>query len=95
MGNDQVCCNSEPMFEIDNSQEVSIREGLIFAMNNIKPLEDIINVSNTIFENELSQLEPLEKLSLSEIPGAAHCMMLEKPYYKQFRAEVLAFLNEE
>lgn len=43
----------------------------------------------------LRGISPSEKLSLSEIPGAAHCMMLEKPYYKQFRAEVLAFLNEE
>ncbi len=31
--------------------------------------------------------------SLVVIPGAAHAMMMERPWYRQFRESVLAFLN--
>ena len=36
-----------------------------------------------------------ERSTLEVIPGAAHAMMMEKPYYKAFREAVLKFLQEE
>ena len=30
---------------------------------------------------------------LKVVPGASHAMMMEKPFYKEFREAVLAFLQ--
>jgi pimeloyl-ACP methyl ester carboxylesterase len=35
-----------------------------------------------------------EGSKLEVIPGAAHAMMMEKPYYKAFRETVIKFLQD-
>ncbi|MCQ2818043.1 MAG: hypothetical protein MJ252_12325 [archaeon] len=62
MGNDQLCCRSEQVLEVDNAQEVKIRESLLFALSNIKNLQDINEIASKIFESELLDINstPLE-----------------------------------
>lgn len=44
-----------------------------------------------VLEKEIAKLPEGSKFVL--IPGAAHAMMLEKPYYRRFREDVAAFLK--
>lgn len=44
-----------------------------------------------VLEKEIAKLPQGSKFEL--IPGAAHAMMMEKPYYKRFREDVAAFLK--
>lgn len=41
----------------------------------------------------LETLRPSEMLKIKMIPGATHFMLLEKPFYKEFRKSVLEFLE--
>lgn len=44
-----------------------------------------------VLEKEIAKLPEGSRFEL--IPGAAHAMMMEKPYYKRFRENVAAFLK--
>lgn len=44
-----------------------------------------------VLEKEIAKLPDGSRFAL--IPGAAHAMMMEKPYYKQFREQVADFLK--
>lgn len=47
----------------------------------------------SLIENSLEKLPKGSDLVI--IKGAAHCLLMEKPYYHEFQKEVLAFLTKE
>lgn len=62
MGNNQNCCVSTNFYDVENAQEIYIREQIQKNISRIKSFEEISKISNEVFQTALIDIDssPLE-----------------------------------